>query len=408
MDVTMVSACGIRLTKHMAAEGYSADYVDDARRLVDWACERCPSWGGWDDAFEEVAERWHEGNGKTRSRMERHLWHLMLLAEHGELPRPAGRRGRMMDRDCARRRLSPAFASVLEAYERSEAAARKKPGTVAGEVSCAASFLERLQAAGVTGPSSATEDVVLSITTGPDGGPLWSGGLAQRIRAVLVGAREVDGCERLASLIPVPRRWRKAHEPLSPDERDRVLAVLDGVEGDLSPGDRAIGRILFHTGMRPCDVAALRLDSFDWVRDEICFVQQKTGVRVRLPLTAQVGNAVIDYAECERGQSGSAHLFVSLSWPHDRLTAYGVRDVAKKLLAAAGVDTSGGRGCARLFRRTVASSMSSDGTDRAVIAATLGHASEHTTERYVSADVESLRRCALDVSAFPVKSGVLS
>jgi hypothetical protein len=43
----------------------------------------------------------------------------------------------------------------------------------------------------------ATEEAVLGVFTGPDGGPLWSGGLARRIRAVLVAAREVDGCERL-------------------------------------------------------------------------------------------------------------------------------------------------------------------------------------------------------------------
>ena len=43
-----------------------------------------------------------------------------------------------------------------------------------------------------------------------------------------------------------------------------------------------------------------------------------------------------------------------------------------------------------------------------MIAATLGHASPSTTERYMIADVEGLRRRALDVSAFPVAEGVLS
>ena len=42
-----------------------------------------------------------------------------------------------------------------------------------------------------------------------------------------------------------------------------------------------------------------------------------------------------------------------------------------------------------------------------MIAATLGHSSPRSTERYMVADVEGLRRLALDVSRFPVAEGVL-
>jgi integrase len=65
------------------------------------------------------------------------------------------------------------------------------------------------------------------------------------------------------------------------------------------------------------------------------------------------------------------------------------------------------RGGARTFRRSLATAMMGDGIDRSVIAATLGHSSPRSTERYMVADVEGLRRLALDVSRFPVAEGVL-
>ena len=51
--------------------------------------------------------------------------------------------------------------------------------------------------------------------------------------------------------------------------------------------------------------------------------------------------------------------------------------------------------------------MMSAGVDRSVIAATLGHASPASAESYMSADVEGLRRRALDVSRFPIAEGAL-
>ena len=49
--------------------------------------------------------------------------------------------------------------------------------------------------------------------------------------------------------------------------------------------------------------------------------------------------------------------------------------------------------------------MVSSGTAPAVASAVLGHDSPESLGRYLSADVEGLRRCALDVSRFPVGEG---
>ena len=91
------------------------------------------------------------------------------------------------------------------------------------------------------------------------------------------------------------------------------------------------------------------------------------------------------------------------------LSADAIRSVSAKVFDAAGVRCA--PGCRRgthLFRRTVATAMLGSGADRSVIAAALGHSSPVTAERYIAADVEGLRRRAIDVSGFPVAEGALS
>ncbi|MBR3326072.1 MAG: tyrosine-type recombinase/integrase [Atopobiaceae bacterium] len=167
--------------------------------------------------------------------------------------------------------------------------------------------------------------------------------------------------------------------------------------------------MLYYTGMRACDVAALRLDSIDWELDLVEIVQAKTGVPLTLPLTAHVGNAVWDYVNGDRGASTVPNVFVSRRWPYGAISADAVRSVSAKIFDAAGVRcTPGCRRGTHLFRRTAATAMLGSGAERSVIAAALGHSSPVTTERYIAADVDGLRRRAIDVSGFPVAEGVLS
>jgi integrase len=185
-------------------------------------------------------------------------------------------------------------------------------------------------------------------------------------------------------------------------------ALADDANG-LSQRDRAIGCVLLFTGLRPSDVAALRCDEIDWDRDTIRLTQQKTGVPLELPLLPCVGNAIFDYATGDRGGGSDPHVFLSETWPHGGMSPKGVVHVACAVLDAAGIrQGEGDRRGARIFRAGVATSMMSDGADRAVISAALGHDDPRSTERYMGADVEGLRRRALDVSRFPLGEGALA
>ena len=395
------------LVAHMRAVGYSKQYVGDMERTLGRLLADAPSLDGWDET-RGWATKW-SSEGKRPS-----MWTPLEIArqfdEEGILPRtPESVRHR---RACARDALCAGLASVLDAYESSGAAARKRPSSVKSEVSSTASFLARLEALGRTSLAEVTEDDVLSVLTGPDGLPAYSSGHVRRVRSVLACAGDagVDGAERVAALVPVPRRWRKLQHALTADEVDALRRVLEDPEGGLRQRDRAIVSTLLYTGMRPSDVAALELGDIDWDRDLITLTQQKTDAPLELPLVAQVGNAIFDYVSGDRGASDDPHVFLSDEHPYGALRPGSVNNVVDLALAAAGIRGGEGdrRGC-RLFRATMATAMLGNGADRAVAASVLGHASPAVTDGYMAASAEGLRaHASLDVSVFPMGEGVLS
>lgn len=401
MDKERLEAGLPGLLGHMREVGYSDGYVASTERVaMRLIGERQVD--SWDDAFAWASA----GERGGRPYMGAHVRLLMRFVEGAGLPRTEAYPGRAST--SARDGLGPVMAAVLDAYESCPAAAGKARTTVRAEVSAAACFLARLEAEGVATPAEATEGDVLAIVTDADGAPAWSRTVVRQAKAVLA-ASGIEGCGRLASLIPVPREWGKVGDFLDESERSAVLAALGDPESPLSLRDLAIGRVLYHTGMRRGDVANLRVDSVDWGRDLVEIRQRKTDAPLALPLLPQVGNAIYRYATEERGDSREPYLFLSTSWPYGKLSPQGVYGAACRLLDAAGVRTArGDRRGTHLFRRTVASSMMGAGVDRAVIASTLGHTSARTTERYMVADVEGLRRRALDVSRFPVREGALA
>ena len=395
MDMQKLEPKLSELVDHMSRAGYTEHYVGAARRLAGLVIAHGEQWDGWDDA-----RRWLSGR-----RGGDHLMPLLTAMgrydELGILPRTDGAEPRR--KPGARDSLGAGFAEVVDAYER-VALESKKPSTVRKEASNAASFLSRLASLGPKSPCEATEDDVLAVLTAPDGGPAYSASHVSKVRIVLRTAAEagVEGCAALASWLPVPRKWRKVGPCITEKEAASIDAALGDPSSALTLRDRAIGRLLLHTGMRPSDVAAMRTGSVRWEADEISIAQQKTGSPLTLPLTPKVGNAIFDYVTEERGANADAHLFVSTKWPFGGLTASSVYKTSCAVLDAAGVRCGDGdaRG-ARLFRRRAATAMLGGGIDRAVAASVLGHTDAKTTERYMQADVEGLRaHASLDVSRF--------
>ena len=74
--------------------------------------------------------------------------------------------------------------------------------------------------------------------------------------------------------------------------------------------DYAIILIACRLGLRCTDIKNLCFENFKWAEKKLCFTQSKTGQPLELPLTADVGWAVIDYLKYGRPKVDSSCIFV--------------------------------------------------------------------------------------------------
>ncbi len=170
----------------------------------------------------------------------------------------------------------------------------------------------------------------------------------------------------LAEAVPSPAGWTLTSIPkgLSPTQ---VAALLAGCDRDNATGcrDFAILTVLVRLGLRAGEVAALGLEDVDWRRGELT-VRGKGHREDRLPLPADVGQAIVDYLQ----QAPHAVTTVVLT----AARRAGLGDVA-----------------AHRLRHTAATAMLRAGGSLAEIGQVLRHRRALTTALYAKVDVAALR-----------------
>jgi integrase len=151
-------------------------------------------------------------------------------------------------------------------------------------------------------------------------------------------------------------------------------------------------------GMRASDICGLRLKDVDWRKSEIAFTAKKTGRYTALPLTTDVGNAIIRYLKEARPEDGDPHLFLRFQKPYQELQPSVMHGMVTTAMRDAGVIIPYGRRHGpHALRASLASSMLRQNVPLPIISETLSHASTDTTRIYLKVDFENLRRLALDV-----------
>jgi site-specific recombinase XerD len=100
--------------------------------------------------------------------------------------------------------------------------------------------------------------------------------------------------------------------------------------------DYAIVVLLARLGLRIGEVLAIELDDIDWRVGEIT-VRSKGGARDRLPVPADVGDALAGYLR-ERGEvAGTRRVFVMIAAPHAPLSRTAAIASVRRLCARAGI-----------------------------------------------------------------------
>jgi site-specific recombinase XerD len=203
-----------------------------------------------------------------------------------------------------------------------------------------------------------------------------------RCRAGLLGA------------IPVLAHWRLTSLPryLPPEDVERLISSCDR-SSMVGKRDRAILLLLARLGLRAGDIVQLRLQDIAW-KDAWIHVSGKSRREAQLPLSQEVGQAIVAYLQEGRPQARTDALFIRSRAPFRALASHcAVSVLVDRAIRRAGIMRPS-RGAAHLLRHSVATSMLRQGASLQDISVLLRHSSVETTQIYAKVDVAELRQIA--------------
>jgi integrase/recombinase XerD len=193
--------------------------------------------------------------------------------------------------------------------------------------------------------------------------------------------------------VPTFAMWRLSSLPryLPATDVERVIAACNR---DTAVGlrDRAAILLMARLGLRAGDILDMDLGDIDWKRASVR-VSGKSRSEVELPLTQEVGDAVLEYLRRGRPPLPDAHLFVGMQAPWGALRVSSVSAIVARAIARAGVETPF-RG-AHVLRHSAATEMLRQGATLQQVGAVLRHRYLDTTAHYAKVDVQRLRDIAL-------------
>lgn len=396
------------LIQHMKECGYGSLYIQRVKRELKWLSKKQD---GYEiSSYEEACRlRSLETESTTMKEQFRSIYGLFRrYALYGTLASPI--REPLLRQDTYSH-LAPYFQNILDNYKKDCVGRGLKPGTYRSGISACSGLFLHCQQKGCQTLEDITEDTVLSYFCDELGRPTLSASTKVNIASVFRADLGMysNAARTILTYLPALNRRRKNIQYLTEEEISSVKDVLISENSGITLRNRAIGMLLFFTGMRSSDIAGLIFPDIDWEKEEIRTFQAKTGNELILPLTASIGNAIYDYVTMERPKSDSERIFLCEHTPHKPISAGTVGNAASKLYEAASVrQGKQDRKGAHLFRHNLAASFSRHDVPRPVISAMLGHADPDSLDHYLFADISHLRNCAISIECYPVGKEVFS
>ena len=204
-----------------------------------------------------------------------------------------------------------------------------------------------------------------------------------RLRALL-RFLHVEGeiTEDLTGAVPQIASWRNASlvKALDPSAVARLLASCDR-RTRVGCRDFVVLVLGSRLGLRGGEVAAMRLSDIDWRAGEV-MVRGKGSRQERLPLPADVGEALAGWLRRGRPRCESAFVFVRMRAPHDGLSPTAVTGIVRRACERAGLPVVG----AHRLRHTAATEMLRAGVSLSDVGQVLRHRDADTTAIYAKVD----------------------
>lgn len=175
---------------------------------------------------------------------------------------------------------------------------------------------------------------------------------------------------------------------ISASQADALLASCDR-GGPPGQRDFAVIMVLLRLGLRSAEVAGLALDDIDWRAGQV-LVRGKGDRQERLPLPADVGEAIVAYLRRDRPMTAGRAVFLRQRAPIGPVGRGGVSAIVRRASVRAGMTGIG----AHRLRHTLACEMVTAGVPLAEIGQVLRHRSQISTANYARVDLAALRALA--------------
>jgi site-specific recombinase XerD len=194
----------------------------------------------------------------------------------------------------------------------------------------------------------------------------------------------------LTASVPTIPHWKVEAPPRSLNAHE-VEALLRSCDQATLAGKRdyAVLCLLARLGLRAGEVAAMTLDDIDWRAGELT-VRGKGGMRERLPLPAEVGQALAAYLREPRPPCAGRHLFLQAQAPFRGFAGTTtVCRIVAQAVKRAGLNPP--RRGAHLLRHSLATTLLQQGASLQEIGDVLRHRHPVTTQIYAQVDIAALQ-----------------
>lgn len=184
--------------------------------------------------------------------------------------------------------------------------------------------------------------------------------------------------------------WRLASIPRFLPDAD-IARIIGACDGERRLRDRAIILLLVRLGLRASEVARLGFDDIDWRQGSIR-LWGKGRREELLPLTQEIGDALLAYIERGRPALATPTLFITEYAPLRPIDRMTVKCLVKRALKRGGVE-SHYKG-AHILRHSAATAMLRHGVSLPDVSTVLRHRSQAMTAHYAKVDIALLSAIA--------------
>ncbi len=201
--------------------------------------------------------------------------------------------------------------------------------------------------------------------------------------------------EDLSCYIPKIKESRKRKLPtyLKTENIEQLLESIPK-ERKIDIRNYTIILIAARLGLRISDILNIKLKDIDWKNYKLNVIQPKTNNLNILPLSKEVGWAIINYIKNSRPKCNNEYLFVKMKYPFEKMEQF---NNFNKYFEKCNLEENIKKGIHNL-RHSFATNMLDNDIPIHIISSVLGHSDINTTSStYIKIDTKNLKKVCLEV-----------